>query len=51
MRSNASITYEDMEKFLGIKRSAIYERIKKLKGLGLLKREGGRSAGQWVVID
>lgn len=39
-----------MEK-LGIGESAIYERIKKLKGLGLLKRESGRSAGQWVVID
>lgn len=36
---------------IGIKESAIYERIKKLKNMGLLKREGGRSSGKWEVVD
>lgn len=36
---------------LNIKGTAIYERIKKLKEMGVLKREGGRSSGIWRVID
>lgn len=36
---------------LGVKKSTIYERIKKLKQIGRLKREGGRSSGKWIVID
>lgn len=51
MRDNPNITYQEMEKLLSIKRSALFERIKKLKNMGLLKREGGRFYGRWVVID
>lgn len=51
MRDNPTITYEEMVEKLGVKKSAIYERIKKLKGIGVIKREGGRYAGKWIVID
>lgn len=51
MHSNPSITYKEMEGLLGIKKTAILERIRKLKKLGLLKREGGRSSGVWIVVE
>ncbi len=50
MRKNPAITYAEIGASLGIKTTAIYERIKKLKKLGLVKREGGRSSGLWIVI-
>lgn len=51
MRCNPSITYREIEEILGIKKSAILGRIRKLKELGLLKREGGRSSGFWIVVE
>ena len=51
MRDNPRITYNELEAKLGIKETAILGRIKKLKELGRLKREGGRSSGKWTVID
>lgn len=50
MRKNPAITYAEIGASLGIKTTAIYERIKKLKKLGLVKRDGGRSSGLWIVI-
>lgn len=50
IRSNPQITYAQLMESLNIKETAIYERIKKLKDRGLLKREGGRSSGFWIVI-
>ena len=49
IRENPNITYEKMEAKLGVKRSAIYERIKKLKALGLISRQGARSNGKWIA--
>lgn len=51
MRNNPTITYKGIEEKLGIKKTAILGRVKKLKELGLIKREGGRSAGVWIVIE
>ena len=51
MRNNPTITYKEIEEKLGIKKTAILGRVRKLKELGLLKREGGRSAGVWIVIE
>ena len=51
IRSNPGITYAQLMDILKIKDSAIYERIKKLKSQGVLKREGGRSSGKWVILD
>ncbi len=51
MRNDPTITYRGIEQKLGIKKTAILGRVKKLKELGLLKREGGRSSGVWVVIE
>lgn len=51
IRKNPAITYSELMDTIGIKESAIYERIKKPKNMGLLKREGGRSSGKWEVVD
>lgn len=51
MRDNPRITYRELENKLGIKESAVLGRIRKLKELGLIKREGGRSSGVWIVIE
>ena len=51
MRGNPQITYKEIEALLGIKRRALFGRIKKLKEMGLLRREGGRSSGKWIVLD
>jgi len=51
MRNNPTITYKGIEEKLGIKKTAILGRVKKLKELGLIKREGGCSAGVWIVIE
>lgn len=51
IRENPKITYQGLMAELGIKDSAIYERVRKLKEAGRLRREGGRSGGIWVVID
>ena len=51
MRSNPKITYREFETKLGIKETAILGRIRKLKEMGLIKREGGRSSGLWIVIE
>ena len=46
---NANVTTTEMAKRLGIDRRNVQEHIKKLHGLGLLRREGGRKNGRWVV--
>lgn len=51
IRENPNITYQNLMTSLHIKNSAIYERVKKLKSMGLLKRVGGRSSGKWVIIE
>ena len=51
IKENPKITYQELMAELGIKDSAIYERIRKLKEVGRLRREGGRSRGIWVVIN
>lgn len=47
---NANVTTTEMAKRLGIDRRNVQEHIKKLHGLGLLRREGGRKNGRWVVM-
>ena len=51
IRSNPTITYSLMMEKLKLTKSTLYERVKELKEMGLLKREGGRSAGVWIVIE
>lgn len=36
---------------LKLTKSTLYERVKELKEMGFLKREGVRSAGVWIVIE
>lgn len=51
LRANPNITYAQIMQALNLKETAVYERIKKLKAQGLLKREGGRSSGEWLVLN
>ncbi len=49
--SNSKITTNEMATHLGIDRRNVQEHIKKLQELGLLRREGGRKNGHWVVVQ
>ena len=46
---NPNVTTTEMAKQLGIDRRNVQEHIKKLQDIGLLRREGGRKNGKWIV--
>ncbi len=47
---NPNITTSELASRLGIDRRNVQENMKKLQQLGLLRREGGRKSGRWVVM-
>ena len=49
IEANNSITREELSKQLSISESTIKREISTLKDIGILKREGGRYAGTWIV--
>lgn len=49
MRLNPHITYGELMIKLNIKQTALYDRIKKLKSLGLIERVGGKYKGEWAI--
>lgn len=49
IKINPRITYRELMLKFGIKESATYERVRKLKAAGLLRRKGGRFGGSWIV--
>lgn len=51
MRGNPKVRIKDIVPLIGIKARAIKKNIKKLKGLGLLKRVGPDKGGHWEVIE
>ena len=50
IRRNPDITYGDLMAALHITQTPLYNRIKELKEMGAIKREGGRYGGRWVVV-
>ena len=51
IRVNPSITYSQLQSAIGKKHNTVYERVKALKEMGLIKREGGRSSGKWIIME
>ena len=51
IRKNPRVTYQGLMSELGIGESAVYERVRKLKENGMLRREGGRFGGKWIIIE
>lgn len=49
IKVNPRITYRELMLKFGIKESATYERVRKLKAAGLLRRKGGRFGGSWIL--
>lgn len=49
--SNPNITTTEMAESLSIDRRNIQANIKKLQELGLIRREGGRKNGKWIITD
>ena len=50
MVDNPNVTTAEIATALGIDRRNVQANIKKLQDKGLLRREGGRKSGQWIVI-
>lgn len=48
--ANPKITTSEMASHLGIDRRNVQDHIKKLQNLELLRREGGRKNGSWVLL-
>lgn len=47
---NASITSREMANKLGINRSAVSKRLKKMQDNDIIHREGPQKSGHWVII-
>ena len=48
---NSRITTTEMATRLQIDRRNVQVHVKRLQELGLLRREGGRKDGEWIVVD
>ena len=48
---NPGISLDELSEQMGISRSGVRWNIDKLKREGVIKREGGRKNGRWVVIE
>ena len=48
---NPSVTREEISKHIGLSVRQIQKYMKRLSDLGLIKREGGRKNGRWIIID
>lgn len=44
-------TYDELAEILGVNKKTVSRDIEKLKGLGILKREGSDKTGSWIVSD
>lgn len=51
IREDPSITQERMAELLGLSRSTVALMLARLQQAGLVRREGSRKAGTWVVVD
>jgi ATP-dependent DNA helicase RecG len=51
IEGKSTITSEEIASIIGISDRKIKENIKKLKGLGLLKRVGPDRGGHWQIIE
>lgn len=51
IRQNPNITYNELMTELHITQTPLYRRVKKLKDMKVIKREGGRSSGRWIILD
>ena len=50
IKNNANITYNQLSAELEFPESSIEKNIKKLKELNLIKREGSRKTGKWIIL-
>lgn len=46
---NPQISRQELADILGLSTNGINWQIKKLKAQGILKREGGRKGGRWII--
>ncbi|MCQ2053427.1 MAG: winged helix-turn-helix domain-containing protein, partial [archaeon] len=52
IKQNPKITTKELAVLCGMTKDGVYYHIKKLKGKGYIVRdEGKRHGGQWIVID
>lgn len=51
MRSNPTISIEELAEQCGLTRDGINYNIRKLKNKGIIKRIGPDKGGHWEVID
>lgn len=49
VKTNPSLTMEQIGKAIGIGRTSIYKIVKSLKDIGVLEHKGRKSDGKWVV--
>ena len=51
IKNNPSATRNEIATTIGISEDAIKWQITKLKKLGIIKREGSRKGGKWIIIN
>lgn len=51
MRKDPEITMDGLSKIIGLSEKGIEWQIKRLKKLGMVKREGPKKGGHWKVIE
>ena len=49
VKTNPSLTMEEIGKAIGIGRTSVYKIVKSLKEIGILEHKGRKSDGKWVV--
>ena len=49
VKTNPSLTMEQIGKAIGIGRTSVYKIVKSLKDIGVLEYKGRKSDGKWVV--
>ena len=49
VKTNPSLTMEQIGKAIGIGRTSVYKIVKSLKEIGILEHKGRKSDGKWVV--
>ncbi len=51
IKSNNQITIFEMSEILRINTSAVQRNVEFLKDTEILKREGGRNGGKWMILN
>ncbi|WP_374227892.1 helix-turn-helix domain-containing protein [Prevotella sp.] len=49
MKTNPSLTIEQIGKAIGIGRTSVYKIVKSLKEIGVIEHKGRKSEGKWIV--